>query len=159
MYIGILLHAQTRKRGLVDRLFDLGISASYDRVLEVSIDLGNTVSTRFQQQQVVVPTNFHKGVLTTGAVDNIDYNPSSNTATGSFHGTGISLFQHPDVMGQGHIIENVAFRAGLSTTLKPLPDFYANIPPISTNIKNAKVPKGFNYPMGMTSTSDTWFFD
>ena len=82
LYIGMLLHAQTRKRGLVDRLFDLGISASYDRVFEVSIDLGNTVSTRFQQQKVVVPTNFHKGVFTTGAVDNIDYNPSSNTANG-----------------------------------------------------------------------------
>ena len=50
-------------------------------------------------------------------------------------------FQHPDVMGQGHIIENAAFRAGLSTTLKPLPDFYANIPPISTNIKTQKFPK------------------
>ena len=37
-----------------------------------------------------------KGQLfTTAAVDNIHYNPSSTTASGSFHGTGISLFQHP----------------------------------------------------------------
>ena len=29
------------------------------------------------------------------AVDNIDYNPSAATAEDSFHGTGISLMQHP----------------------------------------------------------------
>jgi len=35
------------------------------------------------------------GLFTVGALDNIDYNPSSTTAQGSFHGTGISLFQFP----------------------------------------------------------------
>jgi len=36
------------------------------------------------------------GLFTVGALDNIDYNPSSTTAQGSFHGTGTSLFQFPD---------------------------------------------------------------
>jgi hypothetical protein len=34
-------------------------------------------------------------VFTTAAVDNIDHNPSSTTSKSSFHGTGISIFQHP----------------------------------------------------------------
>ncbi|VDH98295.1 Hypothetical predicted protein [Mytilus galloprovincialis] len=34
-------------------------------------------------------------VFTTAAVDNIDPNPSSTTSRSSFHGTGISIFQHP----------------------------------------------------------------
>ena len=44
-YIGLLLHAQTRKRDLVERLFSLGLSISYDRVLRISADLGNSVPT------------------------------------------------------------------------------------------------------------------
>ena len=37
-----------------------------------------------------------KTLFTTSAYDNIDHNPSSITAKESFHGTGISVFQHPD---------------------------------------------------------------
>ena len=36
------------------------------------------------------------GLFTTAAVDIIDHNPSSTSAHDSFHGTVISLFQHPD---------------------------------------------------------------
>lgn len=33
IYIGLMLHAQTRKRDLVDKLFNVALSISYDRVL------------------------------------------------------------------------------------------------------------------------------
>ena len=50
IYVGILLHAETRKRGLVDKLRDLGLSVSYNRALENSSELGNkiecTISSR-----------------------------------------------------------------------------------------------------------------
>ena len=46
--------------------------------------------------QFVCPPNLLRGLFTAGAINNIDYNTSSTTATGSFHGTGISLFQHPN---------------------------------------------------------------
>ena len=41
--------------------------------------------------------------FTTGAVDNIDHNPSSTTADDLFHGTAIYLMQHPsdDQSGTG----------------------------------------------------------
>ncbi len=30
LYVGMMLHVQTRKRGLIDKMFELGISISYD---------------------------------------------------------------------------------------------------------------------------------
>ena len=42
-YGGLMLHAETRKRGLVDKLFSLGLSISYDRVMRLSGQLGNSV--------------------------------------------------------------------------------------------------------------------
>jgi len=41
--IGLMLHAQTRKRDLVDKLFNLGLSISYDRVLCLPTEMGNSV--------------------------------------------------------------------------------------------------------------------
>ena len=42
------------------------------------------------------PPQLKGGLFTTAAVDNIDHNSSSTSAHDSFHGTGISLFQHQD---------------------------------------------------------------
>lgn len=40
------------------------------------------------------PIKLGRGLFPTSPIDNIDHNPSSNMAQGSFHGTGISLFQN-----------------------------------------------------------------
>ena len=40
IYVGLLLYAKTRKRQLIDALFQHGICISYDRVLEISTELG-----------------------------------------------------------------------------------------------------------------------
>lgn len=100
-YIGLLLHAETRKRGLIDKMSSLGLSISYNRVLEISTEMGNMVGARFREEQVVCPSILKKSLFTTSAVDNIDHNPSSTTATGSLHGTAISLFQHVTKENQG----------------------------------------------------------
>ena len=39
IYLGLMTHAETRKRTLVDKLYNLGLSISYDRVLELSTDM------------------------------------------------------------------------------------------------------------------------
>ena len=82
------------KKGIVNKLYDLGISIPYSRVMELSTCLGNEVFQHYQLNNVVCPPSLKICVFTTAAVDNIDYNPSSKTAEESFHGTGISLFQH-----------------------------------------------------------------
>ena len=95
IYIGLMLHAQTRKRELVDKLFNLGLSISYDCVLHLSAEMGNRVCQHFHMEQVVCSPMLKGSVFTTAAVDNLDHNPSATTANDSFHGTGISLLQYP----------------------------------------------------------------
>lgn len=57
--------------------------------------LATAVCERFEDDGVVAPTILRKGLFTVGALDNLDHDPSATTATTSFHGTGISIFQFP----------------------------------------------------------------
>jgi len=100
-YIGMMLHADTRKKELVDRLSHLGLSIYYDRVLQVSAQMGNSVCQQFRREHVVCPPKMRGEVFTTAAVDNIDHNPSATTSKDSFHGAAISLIQHPSYTGEG----------------------------------------------------------
>ena len=43
MFIGMLVHAQTKKRELVDRLSHVGVSITYGGVLCLSSQVGETV--------------------------------------------------------------------------------------------------------------------
>ena len=94
IYIGLLIYVKIRKRQLIDILFQFGLSISYHRVLEISTQLGEAVVELHLSEGVICPSVLRKGLFTTAAVDNIDHNPSSTTSKSSFHGTGISIFQH-----------------------------------------------------------------
>ena len=48
LYVGLTIHAMTRKKRLVDKLFDLGLYVSYDRVLCILNDLASGVCERFE---------------------------------------------------------------------------------------------------------------
>ena len=140
-YVGLLLHAKTRKCGLIDKLYDLGMSVAYDRVLAISTAMGNTVSARFEEEHVVCQPKLCFSLLTTSAVDNVDYNPSSTMAKGSLHGTGISLFQHPSEIVQGEDRSVSIIDDSVSTKkLTPLPDSYANVPPLVLSKKDPVIP-------------------
>ena len=95
VYIGMVVHAKTRKRQLIDILHENGISISYDRVLEVSALLGESVVNQYVVDGVVCPPILRKGLFTTSAIDNIDHNPTATTANTSCHGKSVSMFQHP----------------------------------------------------------------
>ena len=95
LFLSFKIHAVTRSRGLVDTLFNLAVCVSYDRLLRLTSYIGNGVCQRFSVEDVVCPPKLRHGLFTTGAVDNIDHNPSSATVKDSFHCTGISLMQHP----------------------------------------------------------------
>ncbi|KAK6190684.1 hypothetical protein SNE40_002493 [Patella caerulea] len=47
------------------------------------------------------PPVLRKNMFTTGAVDNIDHNPTATTAQTSLHGTRESIFQHPNTENPG----------------------------------------------------------
>ena len=80
LYLGLLIHGKTRKRELVDILHDRGLCISYDRVMQISTDIANSVITQFEESHVVCLSFFKSNVFTTGNLDNIDHNPSSNTS-------------------------------------------------------------------------------
>ena len=56
-----------------------GVSVSYDRVLQISQQLGEAVVNRVAVEGLVCPSVLQNGIFTTAAVDNIDHNPSSTT--------------------------------------------------------------------------------
>ena len=95
LYIGALLYQTTRSQSLIDTLFSLGLCVSYKRVINLYEDIAEAVTQHFEKQGVMCPPSMRKNVFITAAVDNIDHNPTSSTAHRSFHGTGLSFFQHP----------------------------------------------------------------
>ena len=142
LYVGLMLHAHTRKKELVDKMAHLGLSVSYDRVFQISTQMGNHVCQQFHREQVVCPPQLRSHVFTTAAVDNIDHNPSSTTARDSFHGTAISLIQHPSFVGEGTDRSLLSVpEGGYSRTIDHLPAYYTEVPPVASNIKDSKVPE------------------
>ena len=85
IYLGLSIHARIRKRELMEDFFKLGLSVSYDRVLSISTGIGNTICREFQEENLACPAKLRKGIFTTSAADNIDHNPSSNTARESWN--------------------------------------------------------------------------
>ncbi len=77
IYLGMMIHTKTRKRELVNILYELGMSISYDRVLDISTELGNKICHHYRMEKAVCPPQLKGGLFTTAAVDNIDHNPSS----------------------------------------------------------------------------------
>ena len=61
-------------------LHDNGLSITYDRVLEISAQLGEAVVAQYVDDGVVCPPVLRKQVFTTSAVDNIDHNPTAAEA-------------------------------------------------------------------------------
>ena len=49
IYLGVLVHTKTCKRELVDRLYELGLSILYDRVLTISAELGDNICYYYEQ--------------------------------------------------------------------------------------------------------------
>ena len=130
LYLDIFIHGKTRKRELVDVLFKHGLSVSYDRILQLSTDIGNAVIDLFESDGVVFPTKFQHGLFTTGNLDNIDHDPTSTSAHTAFHGTAISLTQHCSEVNCGIVERSEGHRLfceGQNSTknkLKPLPEIY-----------------------------------
>ncbi len=130
VYLAMSVFAKTRKRQLVDMLHSNGLCISYDRVLEISAQLGQAVVDQYVEDGVVCPPILRKKLFATSAIDNIDHNPTATTASSSFHGTSISLFQHPSTEKEGEEREPLKLHVGTKPKRVPeLPEAYTNIPP------------------------------
>ena len=98
--------------------------------------------SRYLEEGVVCPPILRKGLFCTAAMDNIDHNPSSTSATTSFHGTSISIFQHPTSENQGEVREPNKIRNSKAKKVPELPDSYTNVHPAFFTKKNPCPPKG-----------------
>ena len=141
VYLGLKIHAATRKRGLIDKLYKLGLSISYDRVLRISSSVAPSIIQRFETEGVVCPPQLKIGLFTTGQVDNIDHNPSSVTSADSFHGTAHSLCQHSAVENEGVAREQIVLgEEATEKRIPALPLTYTNILPSVPMPKEVKAP-------------------
>ena len=140
VYVAMKIHATTRKRTLVDVFSSLGMCVAYDRLLQLSSDLGNAVCEQFLLDGVVCPPKMRKGLLTMGAVDNLDHDPSSTTSKDSFHGTGISLIQLPSLEFTGEERDVVVTQASSTKVIAPLPEKYTSVLPAALKTKDFIVP-------------------
>ena len=158
LYLGLLVHSKTRKRDLVDTLFEHGLSVSYNRVIQISTDLANNVIQQFETDGAVCPTALREGLFTTGNLDNLDHNPSSTTSKSSFHGTAISMTQHPTHNQEGtkrNKVKHAVESSETTKTLKPLPEAYVEVPPARFPTDNPQ-PKTVSEAAGEKSTSTTY---
>eukprot|EP00794_Sanderia_malayensis_P004251 gene4251-4816_t len=94
--IGLMIHAKTRKKSIVNALADEGLSISNKRVEELENSITKQLCVKYNEDGMVCPPALTNGIFTTAAIDNIDHDPSSVGAKSSFHGTSISIFQHLD---------------------------------------------------------------
>ena len=98
-------------------------------MLQVNDSLAKAVCKLFEDQKLFCPPILRRGLFTVGALDNIDYNPSATTATGSFHGTGIIIFQFPTWNNPGIARAPFVLDSNSNPSLKySLPDNYINVP-------------------------------
>lgn len=142
LYLGVLIHNKTRKRDLIDNLFEKGLSVSYDRVLQLSTDEANRVIGIYEKEGSVCPSTLRDQLFTTGNLDNIDHNPSSTSSQDSFHGTAISITQHithdnPGVVRVLPVISENRVQPK-SKSIESLPKSYTDVPPVS--LPNSTIP-------------------
>ena len=143
LYVALKIHGATREKSLIDTLYKLGMCISYDRLLSISTDITNRVIDRYEKEGVVCPTKLRDGVFTTAAIDNLDHNPSSTSSQDSFHGTAISLVQHPTIESPGTERSTNVFDSDSSSTSKKisaLPTYYTDVPPLTLPSSTIVVP-------------------
>ena len=146
IYAALKIHGTTRDKSLIETFYKLGICISYDRLLSISTEITNSVIGRYEREGVVCPSKLREGLFTTAAVDNIDHNPSSISAHDSFHGTAISLVQHPTTEERGNDRATDVFDPTKSSTSKKiaqLPSSYSEVSPVA--LPSGQLPMGSLY--------------
>ena len=107
-------------------------------MIELENSLATAVCKCYEEEQLVCPANLREGLFTVGAFDNLDYNPSSTTSQGSFHGGGISIFQFPTASNSG-IARNPVDSDPSQPCKHALPDNYTTVPAVSCDTSHPSV--------------------
>jgi hypothetical protein len=138
VFLGLKIHSQTRSKNLVELLHTYGLSVSYKKVSTIEVNIAQAIADQIKNtNDVVCPTNLRGSIFTVAALDNLDHNPTSRTATTSFHGTGISIFQFPTLETPGFIQERLQVNSQKTALIGSgpmLPRSYTFVPPVGRNL-------------------------
>ena len=128
---------------MIDKLYNLGLCISYDRVRQISTELGNIVCAFYEETNNVCRPKLRNGLFTTGYVYKIDHNPSSRTAKDFFHGTAITLTQHPEEnrSGENRAITKIDPNIIKQKKLLELSKSYTKIRPVALKVNHFHGPK------------------
>ena len=127
-----MVHIATGSSDLVDALFNLGVSISYNRVQEIRKRLGDQICEEFHDKSVVWGYYLLKGTPKAYGFDNANKTSASATASGSanFNATVISVFSF------GETTENVKsfnIHKGNPNRKLYLPRYYSEIEPVESD--------------------------
>lgn len=76
IFVALKIRGTTRSKTLVESIYNIGLSISYDRLLCLSTEVVNSVCAHFQSEGVMCPPKLRTGLFTMAAVNNFDHNPS-----------------------------------------------------------------------------------
>ena len=136
----------------MENLYELGLSVSHDRVLEISTDVGTKICKFYDRLKTVCPPQLKQGAFTTSAVDNINHQTSATTAKSSFNDPSVSVFQHfsstdqttayEPVMAPEEFSESISQSTNLPRkTLPKLPQSYTQVSPVTESQICCPVPR------------------
>lgn len=77
LYLGPFVHNTTRSKVIVEKLYSLVLSCSYDRVEDVDNSMASAVAQQANTKDVVCPNNLCNGMITGATFDNLEVNLSS----------------------------------------------------------------------------------
>ena len=123
-----MIHSQTRKKSTVNDLVAAGFSVTHKRIQEIQDSIGQQLLEKYDRKKIVCPYTLKPDLFTFGATDNVDHNPTSSTATSSFHGTSVSIFQHLENEDEMVKVPFTLEKSQKKTAIK-LPDYYTDIEP------------------------------
>ena len=136
VYIGLNIHTSMRSKTMIEQFEKLGVSISYKRVLEIEKYISQKQMAQFDSDGLVCPLQLRHDLITVGAIDNIDHNPSSTTASGSLHGTAMTIMQHPTQHNKGQDRHEIILD---TSRLYDLPDSYTIVPSLCKS--TVQIPK------------------
>ena len=154
-YLGLKIHFESRSKSLIEKLNHLGLSISYNRILDIEDLQAHNICKQFELEGIVWPRTLQKNSVILGALDNIDHNTSSTTSEGHFHGSGISLMQ-PAITNEDPRL--LSFNAGPFKGPPKLPDDFTIVPAVALNNKKieARVTTPEWSPQALDSSKAEW---
>ena len=132
VYLALMLHAETRKKRLIEKMASMGLCISYNRVDEIQSLVTKNICNEYDHKQLVRPSILVSGNFTTSAIDNIDHNSTSSTSKTHFHGTSISLFQHNEIDDQPPqaTVYDMSSQQQMKESGIELPLYYTDVAPL-----------------------------